>query len=58
MLNNYFMLHSYFQAATEFLNDFTMEELMGFLFGAGMDWSDVDDQTSTSAPLTTALPSY
>lgn len=27
---------------SEFLNEWTMEELMGFLFGAGMDWSDVD----------------
>jgi hypothetical protein len=43
-------------AAAEFLNDFTFEELMGMLFGAGIDWSDVDDQTTTSVP--TALPQY
>ncbi|XP_037027020.1 uncharacterized protein LOC119067866 [Bradysia coprophila] len=42
-------------AVGEFLNDFTLEELMGMLFGAGIDWSDVDDQT-TAAP--TALPQY
>jgi len=37
-------------AVTEFFNDFTIPELMGFLFGAGMDWSDVDNPTTTAAP--------
>jgi len=41
-------------AVSSFLNDFTINELMGFLFGAGMDWSDVDNPTTTVGPTTTA----
>lgn len=42
---------SKFQAVEAFMNDWTMEELMGFLFGAGMDWSDVDATTVSPAPV-------
>lgn len=38
------------EAASEFLNDFTIEELMGFLFGAGFDWSDVDQPPTSPGP--------
>ncbi|KAJ6638592.1 hypothetical protein Bhyg_11329 [Pseudolycoriella hygida] len=39
-------------AFTEFFNDFNINELMGFLFGAGMDWSDVDNPTTVAPPPT------
>lgn len=57
------MFQSNFQVVSDFLNDFGMQELMGFLFGAGIDWSDVDQPTTVSpaptspAPTTSAPPS-
>lgn len=53
--DRHFLISLNFQAVATFLNDFTIQELMGFLFGAGMDWSDVDDQTTTVRP-SSALP--
>lgn len=48
---NYVSFLSNFQAVEVFLNGWTIEELMGLLFGAGMDWSDVDDpQPTTVSP--------
>jgi len=46
-------------AAGEFMNYFSIEELMGMLHGEGMNWSDLEPETTTtgSPPTsTTGLP--
>lgn len=40
------------EAATEFLNHFSIEDLMRMLFAGEMDWSDPEVPTTTSLPTT------
>lgn len=54
-MQNFFFLsrifHLNFQTSALFLNQFTIEELMGLLHGTGLDWT-VDPETTTTPGVT------